>query len=320
MAPSRARKWLMIGCIGLFCFLPWVACAGGEEPQEGEEVTAKREKGVFVFKEIKVVASPIIEGNQADRYGSEVTVVTEKQIDSLNAQDLPSALRRTPGVIISRHNAVGSFGGGEGGAIFLRGKGSSRPGSEILMTMDGIPKFVSIWSHPLMDVLSVDPVERIEVYKGAQPVLFGNNAFGVVNLITKRKQEEGFTTRFKGAYGSYNTWVEVAEHGGKKGPFDYYALQSYHRSQGHRANADGELQEYFARIGYEFGDHWDVSFLFNSTHNWADDPGSDDGSIPPDGTFKVRDYFSILKLSHSHEWGEGSISMTRPHISIMRTR
>lgn len=308
MIRLRFRKSLIIGCIVLSCVLPCVAYAEQDDPQETEQ-TAAQEKGAIVLEEVKVVASPIIEGNQVDRYGSQVTVVTEDQIEGLNAQDLPSALRRTPGVVISRHNPVGSFGGGEGGAVFLRGKGSSRPGAEILMLIDGIPKFVSIWTHPLMDVLSVDPVEKIEVYKGAQPILFGNNAFGVVNLITKRKDEEGFTTRFKGAYGSYNTWVEVAEHGGKKGPFDYYALQSYRRSHGHRDDADGELQEYFARIGYEFLDHWDVSFVFNTTHNWADDPGSDDGTTPPDGTFKVHDYLGILTLSHNHTWGEGYVKL-----------
>jgi len=302
------KRLLIIGCIVLSCALPCVAYAEEDDPQETEQTT-QPEEGAIVLEEVKVVATPIIEGNLVDRYGSQVTVVTEGQIEGLNAQDLPSALRRTPGVIISRHNPVGSFGGGEGGAVFLRGKGSSRPGAEILMAVDGIPKFVSIWTHPLMDVLSVDPVEQIEVYKGAQPILFGNNAFGVVNLITKRKDEEGFTTRLKGAYGSYDTWVEVAEHGGKKGPFDYYALQSYRRSNGHRDDADGELQEYFARIGYEFLDHWDVSFVFNTTHNWADDPGANDGTTPPDGTFKVDDYLNILTLSHNYTWGEGYVKL-----------
>jgi len=188
MVPSLVRKLLIIGCIVLSCALQSVAYAEENDSEETEQAAATQEEGAIVLEEVKVVASPIIEGNQVDRYGSQITVVTEKQVDSLNAQDLPSALRRTPGVIISRHNPVGSFGGGEGGAVFLRGKGSSRPGAEILMLVDGIPKFVSIWAHPLMDVLSVDPVERIEIYKGAQPILFGNNAFGVVNLITKRKK------------------------------------------------------------------------------------------------------------------------------------
>ena len=75
---------------------------------------------VYELGEIRVTA-PIIEGNVTDPYGGQKTLVSEEQIEDLNAQDLTSALRRTPGVTISRYNPVGSFGGGEGGAVFIRG-------------------------------------------------------------------------------------------------------------------------------------------------------------------------------------------------------
>jgi iron complex outermembrane receptor protein len=88
--------------------------------------------------DIIVVDSPIIEGNEVDRYAGQKTVVTESQISDLNAQDLGTAMRRTPGVNISRYNMIGSFGGGSGGAMFIRGQGSSRPGAEIKTLVDGI--------------------------------------------------------------------------------------------------------------------------------------------------------------------------------------
>jgi len=267
------------------------------------------EEQVVQMEPVEVVASPIVEGNLVNEYGSQVTVVTEEQIEDLNAQDLPAALRRTPGVVISRHNPVGSFGGGEGGSIFIRGMGGSRPGAEIQTLVDGVPKFVSVWTHPLMDVLSVDPVEKIEVYKGAQPVLFGNMAFGAVNLTTKKMEEEGFYTKLEGAYGSYDTWVEVLEHGGKVKKFDYYLVQSYRKSHGHRDDADGELQEYFARVGYELSEDWDIDLLLNHTNNWADDPGAEDENPPPDGTFKTDDYFTVATLSHEYDWTKGYVKL-----------
>jgi iron complex outermembrane receptor protein len=261
----------------------------------------------YGMEEVVVVASPVIEGNQVNRLGSQVTVVTEEQIDNLNAQDLPSALRRTPGVVVSRHNPVGSFGGGEGGAVFIRGMGISRPGAEIQMVVDGVPKFVSVWTHPIMDVLSVDVIDRIEVYKGAQPVLFGNMAFGAVDITTKRMHEEGYVTSLEAAGGSFNTAIEVAEHGGKTGPFDYYLIQSFRRSDGHRENADGELQNYFGRLGYQLSENWGASLVFNRTDNWADDPGPADGSFPPDGRFKTHDYFTVGTISNRYERAEGYI-------------
>ena len=58
---------------------------------------------------VTITASPVIEGNSQDAFGSFSTTVTAQQIQDLNAVDLASALRRTPGVSISRFNPVGFF-------------------------------------------------------------------------------------------------------------------------------------------------------------------------------------------------------------------
>ena len=78
--------------------------------------TAANAEEVQKIEEMCVVASPIIQGNAVDRYAGQKTVISEEQVENLNAQDLTAALRRTPGVNISRYNPIGSFGGGEGGA------------------------------------------------------------------------------------------------------------------------------------------------------------------------------------------------------------
>lgn len=278
-----------------------------EIKSDGSPKEEASQKDTYRMEEVVVVAPPVIEGNQVNRLGSEVTAVTEQQIDDLNAQDFPSALRRTPGVLVSRHNPVGSFGGGEGGAVFIRGMGISRPGAEIQILVDGVPKFVSVWTHPLMDVLSVDIIDHIQVYKGAQPVLFGNMAFAAMDITTKRKQEEGFTTSLELGGGSFNTWIQVAENGGKVGPFDYYLIQSFRSSDGHRDNSDGELQNYFGRLGYQLSSNWDTSVVFNWTNNWADDPGPADGSFPSDGRFKTSDTFTVGTVSNHYERADGYV-------------
>ncbi|MEN6439203.1 MAG: TonB-dependent receptor plug domain-containing protein [Syntrophobacter sp.] len=298
-----------------FVSAPSPALAQGN-PGDGvvrDESSGSSPKGessqTHLMEEVVVVAPPVIEGNQVNRLGSQVTTVTEKQIEDLNAQDFASALRQTPGVVVSHHNPIGSFGGGEGGAIFIRGKGISRPGAEVQILIDGIPKFVGVWTHPVLDVLSVDIVDKMEVYKGAQPVLFGNMAFGAVDIATKRIREDGFYSSVETAAGSYNTWVEVTEHGGKMGPFDYYLVQSFRSSDGHRTDADGELQNYFARLGYQFTPHLYGSVILNHSDNWADDPGSVDGSIKPDGRFKTNDYFTVATLANQYDLADGYIKI-----------
>jgi outer membrane cobalamin receptor len=253
------------------------------------------------------VARPVTDGVAVDRYGHQITIVTDQQVDDLNAQDLPSALRRTPGVVISRHNQIGSFGGGDGGAIVLRGQGAERPGASIQTLVDGVPRFVGVWTHPLMDTLSVDGIERIDVYKGAEPLRFGNMSFGAVNLIPKRQREEGFSGRVRVGWGNYSTLIQTAETGGKTGDFDYYLTQSFRKSHGHRKDADGQIQDYKARLGYQFGESWYASLLLDATNNWADDPGPEDHRELRDGRFDTEDYLALVKLEHEHPYARGSL-------------
>jgi outer membrane cobalamin receptor len=270
-------------------------------------VFAQEDPDVIRLEEVEVTATPLIQGNRVSEFGSQVTSVLEEQIRNLNAQDLPSALRRVPGVVVSRHNPIGSFGGGDGGTVFIRGQGVSRPGAEISMLVDGIPSFVSVWTHPLMDVLNVDVIESMDIYKGAQPVLFGNMAFAAVNMHTKRMREEGFFTRFETACGSYRTFTGVAEHGGKVEEFDYYLLASYRRSDGHREDADGEIRSTFGRIGTEYSDHWGFDLTFSYSSNWANDPGSTDPDVLSQGEFATRDKFIVATFSNHYDLGSGTV-------------
>lgn len=259
--------------------------------------------------EVVVTAPPITEGNRVNRLGSQVSTVTEEQLGDLNAQDFQSAVRMVPGVIISRQNPVGSFGGGDGGAIYIRGMGSSRPGGEIQTAVDGIPKVVGVWAHPLMDILSVDRARRIDIYKGAQPVLFGNGAYGVVNLVTKRQTEEGFYTAVRAGYGSYSTFIEGVEHGGKVGDTDYYVLQSFRSSSGHRDFSSGELQEYFARVGHQINGSWSMSLTANATDNFTEDPGPEGNPAARQGTYRSNDEMTVVTLAHQHASARGTLKL-----------
>jgi outer membrane cobalamin receptor len=276
-------------------------------PSMAEETTSQKTR----LQDMEVVASPVIEGNAVDRYGSEKTTVSEEQIRDLNAQDVSSALRRTPGVNISRYDMIGSFGGATGGAVFIRGMGASRPGAEIKTLVDGVPMYMSVWNHPLLDLMSIDPANEVEVYKSPQPYLFGN-AFGVVNIVPKRQEAPGFDTRAEAAGGSYGTWLTKGEHGGRQGDFDYYLGGGYRTSDGDRDKADGELKDLYGRVGYALGNAWDVSCFTLYNDNYADDPGAE-GADPAQrqGRYETRTWLSILTLENHLDTAEGHIKLYR---------
>ncbi len=228
------------------------------------EAGAEEEQPVQL-EPLSVVASPIIEENHLDLFSSMSSVVTEAQLRDQNALDLASALRRTPGVEITRFNPVGSFGGNEGGGVFIRGMGASRPGSEIKTYIDGIPLYMGVWGHPLLDLLPVNGMESITVYKGPQPQINGNN-FGSINLTMKNAVDEGLHGNGRISGGMFATVSEQADIAGKFGDFDFMLAQGYARSDGHRDNAGGELRNVMGRLDYHLNEHWTIGTNFLYTN------------------------------------------------------
>jgi len=288
---------------------PAKAATAQEEKETKKKKEAEEQAEAEAVEEVRVVAPPLIEGNHVNRLGSQVTTVGRDQIHDLNATDLPSALRRTPGVTISRYNLVGGFGGAQGGAIYIRGMGSGRPGAEIVTMVDGVPKFVGVWTHPLLDTLSVNIADSIDVYKGAQPVLFGPMTYGAVNIHTKRRTTPGFETRVESAGGKFGTWYEVAEHGGKIGPFDYYIVESYRGSSGHRPKANGKVEEWFGRVGLDIGKYLNLSFTVQHSDAWAKDPGRDYQAPPDREKFKVMDTTYMWTLTNEFDKARGYLKV-----------
>jgi len=259
---------------------------------------------------ITVTGRPILEGNEVNRYGSILATVSQRQIDALYAQDLSAALRRVPGVVISRYNMIGAFGGGDGGAIFIRGHGSGRPGAEIATLTDGVPRFVGIWTHPLLDPLSVDSSSSVDVYRSAQPVLFGNMSFGAIDMISKRFSGIGRGGRFVGSYGTHDTVIGEVEYGGRGERVDYYLTASHRQSDGHRENADGTVRALSGRIGVQLDDSWDLSLLLQHSVGDVNDPGAVAAPpVPIVQNYATDSDFVLASLSHGHGAWSGELKL-----------
>ena len=92
-----------------------------------------------ILETVLVLASPITQEELVSKEGEETVYLSRAQLDALNAQDLQTALRQVPGLGISRYGAIGSYGGAQGGSIYIRGLGTARPGGEVRMYTDGVP-------------------------------------------------------------------------------------------------------------------------------------------------------------------------------------
>lgn len=256
---------------------------------------------VYELKPIYVEATPLLEEVSLSN-GTLVNTVGKEQLRMLGASDLAGALRRVPGVTVSRFNSVGAFGGGDGGAVFIRGHGSGRPGGEIMTMVDGVPRFNGIWTHPLLDMISIDIAERIDVYKSPQPVLFGNMAFGAINIVPKTMEEQGRSTRVLGSAGKHATYTGLAEHGFGTGAYRSWVTVSHRQSDGHRENADGEVSNFYGNFAYTINDHWTASLLLNQQYGEANDPRAVNAApIPIVERYETESTFAVGTLSHQYE-------------------
>lgn len=252
---------------------------------------------------VTVTAHPVIEEVRIDPFSSTSAVVTEDQLRDQNAVDLASALRRTPGVQISRFNPVGNFGGEQDGLVLIRGMGASRPGSEIKTYIDGVPFYMGVWSHPLLDLLPVNGMESITVYKSPQPQVNGNN-FASINLKTKRATEDGIHGSGRLSGGSFGTVIEQADIVARQGSLDYMLAEGYAKSDGHRPNADGELKNVMGRVGFQLNGNWSVNANFLYVDNKASDPGDSRVAAPAVAPqYDAQGGIMSASLSHVHgDW------------------
>ena len=258
----------------------------------------------------EVVGTPIASVPVADTFAASSTVLSAQQLREMEPLDFASALRRTPGVTISRFNQVGAFGGTEGGAVFLRGLGTSRPGGEIKILQDGVPKMNGIFNHPLLDLLSIDSAARISVHGRATPLEFGNT-FAAISVTTPRVETSAPLARASLAAGSFGTFVERLDAGERRGNFDYYVSQSLRQSDGHRDDADGRMENYLVRLGWSLSPQFDLSYVVNRTNNRASDPGVAGARPGPPSTrgehYLTDDWFHVATLAHHTATASGTL-------------
>ncbi|HXU93454.1 MAG TPA: TonB-dependent receptor [Gallionella sp.] len=109
---------------------------------------------------------------------SSTTVITQQEIRSSQAVDVPSILRSMAGVEISQTGGFGKIA-----SLYLRGSSST----EVVVLLDGVRINSATNGMTSIQELMLDQIERIEVVRGNVSSLYGSEAIGgVVQIFTKR--------------------------------------------------------------------------------------------------------------------------------------
>lgn len=238
-----------------------------------------------------------------------ISVVGRKQIEKRYEQSLlPLLTEQVPGLFTTSRGIMGyGVSGGAAGGMSLRGIGGS-PTAGLLVLIDGHPQYMGLMGHPIADAYQSMMAEKVEVLRGPASVLYGSNAMGgVINIVTRKQQQDGVRTNAQVGYGSYNTLQTELSNSIRKGRFSSVVTGSYNRTDGHRPDMEFEQYGGYAKLGYDFNTFWKVWGDVNVTHFNASNPGSVQSPLI-DNDSRITRGMTSFALENHYEKTSGALS------------
>ena len=152
----------------------------------------------------------------AKQVGKSYTIISQKEIQQSTSNDLLNILRRVPGLHFAENGPHGTS------SIFIRGN----EGYHTKVLYNGVPiedaAGTQVSSSSFLNSINLDNVERIEIIRGAQSVLYGSDAIGgVINIITKRGGAEAFSGSVRQEFGANKYSKSTVSVFGSEDKIDY---------------------------------------------------------------------------------------------------
>ena len=135
-------------------------------------------------EESEAISRGMLEERPISEAPSNVYVITDEDIRHSGATDIPTVLRRIPGMEVMQMTGA-DFN------VSVRGNNQTAA-NKLLVLVDGRPIYEYAFGSVFWTLLPVTlpEIKKIEVWKGPASAIYGFNAFdGVVNIVTKSPAE-----------------------------------------------------------------------------------------------------------------------------------
>lgn len=207
--------------------------------------------------ELQVVVTAAASEVPESQIGAAVSVLDSSTLENLGNTDLLEPLRTVPGASIVQT-------GGRGGTTSMFVRGGASNFNKILL--DGVPANDIGGGFDFADVATTG-VDRVEVLRGSNSVLYGSDAMtGVVSILTKRGSSRIPEAMFSIDGGNFRTSHEDVSLGGAVRRFDYFADFSHLQTDNEVANNAYRNNTFAGRFGVMLGTTTNLS----GTVRWID--------------------------------------------------
>ncbi len=192
--------------------------------------------------------------------GKVLTVISREDLARSGGKQLTEVLNTQAGVLVNgSQNTLGTLQN-----IYLQGADEGK----IVILIDGIPAYDPSGTTTTFDLnlVNTDEVERVEILKGSQSVLYGSDAVaGVINIIMRKGEGKPLNVSANLSAGSYGTWKTSAGINGKAGNTGYNLQYTHLQSDGISSAYDSTGHGNFDNDGFK-----ENIVLFNVNHKLSD--------------------------------------------------
>lgn len=229
--------------------------------------------------------------------GSAITKIDAEELQKKKQPSVLEVLRTVPGVAV-----VQSGGRGRQTSVFIRGGKSDHT----LVLIDGVRvNSVNTGQYDFAD-LKTENIERIEILRGPQSVLYGSEAIGgVISIFTKQGEGEAKSTlSAEGGSNATQQYTGTISYGGEQ--FRSSSSVSFFDTDGFSTASRGTEEDGYSNVnvatqnGVNFLDDGRADFVFRYTRGDVDLDGFEFGIGPVDdlNAEQTRDtYIGSVKVS-----------------------
>ncbi|MEH6583147.1 MAG: TonB-dependent receptor [Halioglobus sp.] len=242
------------------------------------------------LEEIVVISSRV--PTPLRQIGTSVSVISANEIQQRGFNSLMDVLRSQPAVAVSN-----TGGAGKTSSLRIRGEEGFR--TKIYLDKIDISDTSGTQTGPRIEHLLSSGIQRVEILRGPQGLMYGADAGGIVDITTASSQD-GLSGEFSAEGGRYGTQQVAAYLGGGNDSVDFNLSASDFETDGFNARSDDtvlrdddgyENTTFHGRVG------WNVSedFRLSLTARDVDAENAYDNCFDPvtfDRADDCRDDFS----------------------------